>query len=206
MNKKKPKRELEVGHLKKFMEMLTALQVNIPFCDALEQIPGYAKFMKELLNGKCKLKDDENVALAEEYSAMIQCKLPPKLTDPCRFTIPIFIGTLKIDKALCDLGASINLMSLSMMMRLNCGEPKPTKMTLVDRSVTYPYEVLEDVLVKLDDLLFSIDFVILDMPEDTETPLLLGRPFLATSRELIDVQRGELVLRFNKEQVMFNFF
>ncbi|XP_050887131.1 uncharacterized protein LOC127092322 [Lathyrus oleraceus] len=82
LNKKKQKREMEVGQFKKFMEMLTALQVNVPFCDALEQMSMYAKFMKELLNGKRKLKDDENVALAEECSTMIQCKLPPKLIDP----------------------------------------------------------------------------------------------------------------------------
>ncbi|XP_050916630.1 uncharacterized protein LOC127131760 [Lathyrus oleraceus] len=151
----------------------------------------YAKFMKEMLNGKRKLRDDENVALAKECSAIIERKLPPKLIDPRRFTIPIFIGSLKIGKALCDLAASINLMSLAMMRKLNCGEPKPTKMslTLADRFVTYPYGVLEDVLVKVDDLLFPTDFIILDIPEDTETPLLLGRPFLATNRTLIDMER-----------------
>ena len=99
-------------------------------------------------------------------------------------------------------------MSLSMMIKLNYGEPKPTKMTLTpaDRSVTYPYGVWKDVLVKVDDLLFPIDFIILDMPEDVETPLLLGRPFLAIRRALIDVERGELILRFNKEQLIFHIF
>ena len=190
---------MEVGQFKKFMEMLTALQVNIPFCDALEQIPLYIKFMEELLNGKCEWNDDENVALIEECSDIIQHKLLTKLTDPGRFTIPCSIGSLKIGQALCDLWANINLMSLSMMKKLNCGEPKPTKMTLTlaDRSVTYPYGVLEYVLVKVDDLLFPADFVILDMSEDVETPLLLGRPFLYTGRSLVDVQRGELILQFN---------
>ncbi|XP_050896670.1 uncharacterized protein LOC127103457 [Lathyrus oleraceus] len=147
-------------------------------------MPVYDKFMKELLNGKRKFKDDENVALAEECSAIIQCKLKPKLTDP---------GTL------C-LGASINLMSLSMMRKLNCGEPKTTKMTLTlsGRSITYPYGVVEDVLVKVDNLLFPADFVNLDMPEDAEIPLLLGRPFLATRIALMDVEREGLILRFNK--------
>lgn len=170
--KKKPNRKLEVGKFKKFMEILTALQVNIPFCDALEQMPVYVKFIKELLNGKCKFKEDENVALAEECSTIIQCKLLPKLTDPGRFIIPCSIGSLKIGQALCDLGASIKLKSLSMTKKLNYGEPKPTKMTLTlgDRSVTYPYGVLEEVWVRVDDLLFPADFVILDMPEDDETP------------------------------------
>ncbi|XP_050920394.1 uncharacterized protein LOC127138032 [Lathyrus oleraceus] len=171
LNKKKPKIKMEVGKFKKFMEMLTALQVNIPFCDALKKILVYAKFMKEILN------------------------------DPGRFTIPCSIGSLKIGQTLCDLGDSINLMSLSMMRKLNYGEPKPKKMTLTlaDRFVTYPYEVLEDVLVKIDDLPFPADFVILDMLEDTEIPLLLGIPFLATCRVLTDVEIRELVLWFNKE-------
>lgn len=124
--------------------MLTMLQVNIIFCDALEQMPVCAKLMKELLNGKRKFKDDENVALGEEYGAIIQRKLPPKLTDPDRFTIPCSIDSLKIGQALCELGASINLMPLSMMKKLNYGEPNPSKMTLTltDISVTYPYGVL----------------------------------------------------------------
>jgi hypothetical protein len=99
-------------------------------------------------------------------------------------------------------------MSLSIVKKLGCGEPKPTKMTLTlaDRSITYPYGVLEDVLVKVNDLFFPADFVILDMNEDSEIPLLLGRPFLATGRALIDVELGELMLRFQDEQVIFNVF
>lgn len=87
-------------------------------------------------------------------------------------------------------------------------EPKPTKMTLTlaDLSVTYPYGVLEDVLVKVDDLLFPDNFIILDTPKDTEAPLLSGRHFLATGRALINMERGELVLWFNKEQVIFDIF
>ncbi|XP_050896569.1 uncharacterized protein LOC127103346 [Lathyrus oleraceus] len=154
-------------------------------------MPVYAKFMKELLNGKHGFKDDENVDLAEECSAIIQCKLPPKLTDPCRFTIPCSIGSLNIGQALCDSGESINLMSPSMMKKLNYEELKPMKMnlTLADRSVTYPYGVLEDVLLRVDDLFFPVDFVILDMPEDAETSLLLGRHLLTIGRVLIDVKR-----------------
>lgn len=82
--------------------MFIVLQVNILFCDALEQMAVYAKFMKELLNGKHKLNGDENIALAEEYSDIIQWKLPPKLIDPGRFIIPCSIGSLKICQKLCD--------------------------------------------------------------------------------------------------------
>ncbi|MCI05514.1 hypothetical protein A2U01_0026567, partial [Trifolium medium] len=169
----KKKKEKEEGQFKKFMELFTKLQVNIPFGEALEQMTVYAKFMKDLLSRKRKLRDDENIALSKECSAILQRKLPPKLKDPGSFTIPCSIGDLKTGRALCDLGASINLMPLSMMKKLNCGEPKPTKMTLTlaDRSITYPYGVLEDVFVKVNNLLFPADFVILDMDEDSEVPL-----------------------------------
>lgn len=99
-------------------------------------------------------------------------------------------------------------MPLSMIKRLGCGDPKSSHMTLtlVDHLVTYPYEILEDVLVTVDDLVFPTNFVILDMPEDVETPLTLGRPFMETRRALSDVYLGELASRFNKEKVFFNMF
>lgn len=129
------------------------------------KFPVYEKFMKQLINGKRKLKDDENVALVEECSVIIKRKLPPKLTDLGRFTTPCSIGSLKISQTLYDLGESIHLMPLYMMKKLNYGELKPMKMTLTlaDSSVTYHYGVLDDVLVRVGDLLFPTDFVILDM-------------------------------------------
>jgi len=104
------------------MELFSQLQVNIPFREALEQMPIYAIFMKELLTGRRKPKDDENIALSENCSAILQRKLPPKLKDPGAFTIPCTIGKVNVGRALCDLGASINLMPLSMMKKLGCGE------------------------------------------------------------------------------------
>ncbi|XP_050877652.1 uncharacterized protein LOC127081447 [Lathyrus oleraceus] len=164
--------------------------------------------MKELLLGKRKLKDYENISLEKECSAIIQRNLPPKLTDPGRFIIPCSIGSLTISSALCDLEANINLMLLSMMRKLKYGEPKPTHMmlTLADRSIAYPYGILEDVMVKVDDLVFPIYFMILYMPEDSEIPLLLGRPFLGTCKAIIDVEMWELVLNFNNEKFVFNMF
>ncbi|XP_039683011.1 uncharacterized protein [Medicago truncatula] len=171
-------------------------------------MPVYAKFMKEMLTGRRKPKDDENISLSENCSAILQRKLPPKLKDSGAFTIPCSIGPVDIGRALCDLGANINLMPLSMMKKLGGGEPKPTRMTLTlaDRSISYLFGVLEDVLVKVNDLVFPADFVILDMDEDEDMPLILGRPFLATGRALIDVEMGQLMLRFHNEQVVFNIF
>jgi len=202
------KKKKEESQFKKFMELFSQLQVNISSGEALDQMLVYAKFMKELLTGRRKPKDDENIALSENCSAILQKKLPPKLKDPGAFTIPCSIGPVDIGRALYDLGASIYLMPLSMMKKLGCGEPKPTRMTLtlVDRSISYHFGVLEDVLVKVNELVFPANFVILDMAEDEVMLLILRRSFLATGRALIDVEMGQLMLRFHNEQVVFNIF
>ncbi|CAJ2637261.1 unnamed protein product [Trifolium pratense] len=176
---------------------------------ALEQMPSYAKFLKELLTKKRKPLDDEMVSMTEECSALIQRKLPQKKKDPGSFTIPCSIGDLTIGKALCDLGASVNLMPLSMMKKIPGAVAKPTKMSLslADRSIVYPEGILHDVLVRVAGFVFPADFVVLDMEEDKNwEPLLLGRPFLATGRALIDVELGELMLRTDGEQILFNVF
>lgn len=186
--------------------MFKKLHINIPFADALAQMPSYAKFMKDILSNKRKLEDHETVMLTEECSAILQNKLPPKSKDPGSFTISCAIGDLSFGKALCDLGASINLMPLSIFQKLGIGEPKATTVSLqlADRSIKYPRGVVEDVLVKVDKFIFPADFIILDMEEDNDIPILLGRPFLATGRALIDVQEGKLILRVQDEQVTFN--
>ncbi|XP_022863492.1 uncharacterized protein LOC111383608 [Olea europaea var. sylvestris] len=144
----------------------------------------------------------------QECSAILQKKLPQKRKDPGSFTIPCTIGSSSFDKGLCDLGASINLMPLSIFKKLGLGEVKPTTVTLqlADRSLTYPRGIIEDVLVKVDKFIFPVDFVVLDMEEDQEIPLIFGRPFLATGRALIDVQGGHLTLRVNEEEVRFNIY
>jgi hypothetical protein len=112
------------------------------------------------------------------------------------------------EKALCDLGASINLMPLFIFKKLGLGEAKPTTVTLqlADKSLKHPRGIIEDVLVKVGKFIFSVDFIILDMEEDNEIPILHGRPFLATEGALIDVKKGELRLRVNEEEVIFNVF
>ncbi|XP_050909225.1 uncharacterized protein LOC127123002 [Lathyrus oleraceus] len=114
-------------------------------------MPSYAKFLKEIPSNKKKLGDDETVMLISEYSAIIQNNVPPKLKDPGSFSIPCVIGKFIIDKALCDLGASVSLMPLSTCEKLNLGELTPTKMSLqlVDRSVKYPMGMLENVPVRI---------------------------------------------------------
>ena len=99
-------------------------------------------------------------------------------------------------------------MPLSVFKKLGLTEPKPTNMSLqlADRTITYPRGIVEDVLVKVDKLIFPADFVILDFEEDEKIPIILGRPFLATGRTMIDVQKGELSMKVHDQKVTFNVF
>ena len=130
--------------------MFKKLEINIPFADALAQMPNYVKFMKEIMSNKRKLEAYGIVNLFENCSAIIQRKLLEKLKDPVSFTILCIIEEHNFSQALCYLGASINLMSYSVAKRLNLGEIKPTTLSLqmVDRSLAYPKGIFEDVLVK----------------------------------------------------------
>ena len=146
--------------------------------------------------------------MTEECSAILQKKLPAKCKDPGSFTIPCTIGNIEFSKALCDLGASINLMPLSIFKKLGLGEPTPTNVSLfmADRSVKFHVGIIENVLVKVDTLVFPVDFLILDMEEDKEVPIILGRPFLATGKALVDVQSEEMKFRFQNDEVKFKMF
>ena len=190
------------------MEVFKKLHINIPFANALEQMPSYVKFMKDILSQKRRLADFKIVNLIEECSAILQRKLPQKLKDPGSFTIPCSIGNAIFERDLCDLGANINFMPLSIFRRLGLGEACPTTVTfqLADRSLKHPRGVIEYVLVKVDKFIFPIDFIVLDMEEDKEIPIILGKPFLGTGRAMIDVQRGELKLTVQEDVVKFNVF
>ncbi|PHT31476.1 hypothetical protein CQW23_27813 [Capsicum baccatum] len=187
------------------MTMLKKLTINIPLVEALEQMPGYAKFMKDILTKKraasYELKDDVHHCSAIATRSIVQ-----KKADPGAFTIPCTVESLKFTKALCDLGASINLMPLSIYKKLGLGDPTPTNMRLVmaDRSVKRPVGILNDVLVKVSSFIFPADFVIQDYKEDSEVPIILGRPFLATGSVLIDMKDNELLFRINDEVVRFD--
>ncbi|XP_073222517.1 uncharacterized protein [Cicer arietinum] len=184
---------------------LEKLKINIPFAKELEQMSTYAKFMKEILSKKRKI-GGETVMLTEECSAILQRKLPTKLKDPESFSIPYAIGNRTFWKALCDLGASVSLMPLSIYKKLGIGKVKDTQLMLqfADRSMKHPYGVVEDVLVKVIKFIFPMDFVVLDMEEDNDIPFILGKPFLETVRAMIDVADGTLTLKVNEETVTFN--
>ncbi|XP_048229379.1 uncharacterized protein LOC125369937 [Ricinus communis] len=166
----------------------------------------YVKFLKEILSNKRKFEDLAFVMLNEECSAIFQNKLSKKKYDRGSFTIPCIIGDLTISDALAYLRASINVLSYNLFAKLGLAEIKPTRMSiqLVDRSVKYPRGVVENVLVKVDKFIFPIDFVILDMDGESSVILIPGRPFLATSRAIINVCHGKLELRVEDETVTFD--
>ncbi|KAK9053220.1 hypothetical protein SSX86_029852 [Deinandra increscens subsp. villosa] len=199
-------REDEEEQHRKFIDILKQLHINIPIVEALVHMPKYLKFLKNMLSSKKKIRNFPQVTLSEECSSIIQNKLPHKLSDPGSFTILCTLGSLTVRNALADLGASINLMPYSIFKQLNLSEPKPTRMRIqvADRSIKFPRGVNENVLVKIDRFVFPVDFVVLDMIEDTNVPFILGRPFLATAGALVDVQKGTLTLRVDDEAVTFN--
>ena len=133
----------------------------------------YVKFLKEILSKKKKVAEEGIVNLTATCSAVIQRSLSAKMKDPSSFTIPCSIGKYEFKKALCDFGANINLMPLSVVHRLNLGELLPTTITLqmANRSMAQPEGVLEDVLVKVGKFIFHVDFVIMKMEEDTQVPI-----------------------------------
>src|SRR3954469_18044670 len=136
--------------------------------------------MKDIIS-KRRTIDSDPIILTETCSAILQgMKIPIKKRDRGSVTTPCAIGDRSLKKALIGLGASVSLMPLSIYKRLGIGKVQDTRVTLqfADQSVKTPYGVVEDVLVKIDKFMFPVDFVILEMPEDEEIPIILGRPFL----------------------------
>ncbi|KAF3679943.1 putative intracellular protein transport protein USO1-like [Capsicum annuum] len=188
----------------KFMAIMKQLTVNVPLIEALEQMPNYAKFMKELLTKKRKVSF-EPVDNIYHCGAVSSQSLVQKKPDPGAFTVPCIVGSIKFTKDLCDLGESINLMPLDICKKLGLREPTPTTMRLVmaDRLVKRPVGILQDVPVKVDDFILPVNFVILDCDVDFEVPIFLGRPLLATERVLVDMELNELKFRYGKKEARF---
>ncbi|XP_075099105.1 uncharacterized protein LOC142175985 [Nicotiana tabacum] len=176
------KREKLDSQFAKYLDILKQIHINIPFTDALLQMPSYAKFLKEILSNKRKLDEVSVVMLTEKCSVILQNKLPQNLGDPDSFTISCTLGGVYFEKALCDSRASINLMPFSIFIKLNLGEMKDIGVYLqfADQSNKKPKGIIENMLVRVDKFVFPIDFIVLEMKEYPDEPIILGRPFLAT--------------------------
>ena len=194
------------------LEVLRQVKVNIPLLDIIKQVPSYAKFLKDLCTIKKGLGIEKKAFLTEQVSAIIQSKNPVKYKDPGSPAISVNIGGTCIDKSLLDLGASVNLLAYSVYKKLGLGELKPTNinLSLADRSVKIPKGLVEDVLVKVDKFYYLVDFVVLDTEPiekgPNHVPIILGRPFLATTNAIINCRNGVMQLTFGNMTLELNIF
>nr|GEX74324.1 reverse transcriptase domain-containing protein [Tanacetum cinerariifolium] len=186
----------------KFMKIFRDLHFELSFADSLVHMPKFAPMFKKLLNNKDKFIELTKTPLNENYSAVVLKKLPEKLGDPGRFLIPCDFLQFNC-LALANLGASINLMPLSIWKKLRLPALNDTKMVLelADRTISKPTGVAENVFVKIGKFYFPADFVVLDFIAYTRVPLILGRPFLSTAHALIDVYEGEIILRHDEQSL-----
>ncbi|GKB84459.1 ribonuclease H-like domain-containing protein [Tanacetum coccineum] len=146
-------------------------------------------------------KEAQDVKILDAYDHT----LPQKEKDPGSFTLPCFIHNIYFDKALVDLGASVSVMPFSTYTNLGLGILSHTRLTieLADRTIKQPRGITENVLVRIGKFIFPIDFIILDIPEDDDVPLILGRPFLSTAHSKIDVFKRKITLRVGEEKLVF---
>ena len=194
------------------LEVLRQVKVNIPLLDVIKQVPTYAKFLKDLCTVKRGLNVNKKAFLSKQVSAIIECKTPVKYKDPGCPTISVNIGGISVEKALLDLGASVNLLPYSMYKQLGLGELEPTSITLslADRSIKIPKGTIEDVLIQVDRFYYLVEFVVLDTEPAAvganHVPIILGRPFLATSNAIINCRNGVMQLTFGNMTLELNIF
>ncbi|XP_026459761.1 uncharacterized protein LOC113360469 [Papaver somniferum] len=177
---------------KDILDVFHQVKINIPLLSMIKQFPAYAKFLKDLCTIKRKHNVQKKAFLTEQISSILQHNTPPKYKDPGCPTISCIIGDFMIKQALFDLGASVNLLPFSVYEQLGLGELKPTSVTLqlADISVKVPRGIVENVLIQIDKFYYPVDFIVLDTQPvanaSKEIPVILGRPFLATSNALIN--------------------
>ncbi|CAM8972607.1 unnamed protein product [Rhodiola kirilowii] len=196
---------------KDVFELFSKVEINIPLLEAIKQIPRYAMFLKELCTNRRRSTRDDQEQMSKNVSAVIQRKVPPKCGDPGTYTIPCTIGNIRIENCILDLGASINVLPFSIYSCLKIGPLKPTGLIiqLADRSCKQPEGKIEDVLVQVGKLVFPADFYVLKMENGGPTdhaPILLGRPFLKTSKKKIDCGSGMLSMEVEGEVFSFDIF
>nr|GEZ16543.1 reverse transcriptase domain-containing protein [Tanacetum cinerariifolium] len=188
-------------------ELPSHKDIQPSFADALVYMPKFAPMFKKLLNNKDKLIELTKTPLNENCSAVVLKKHPEKLGDPRRFLIPCDFSEFDNCLALADLGASINLMPLSIWKKLRLPTLNDTKMVLklADQTISKPTGVAENVFVKVGKFYFPADFVVLNFVADPRVPLILGRPFLSTAHAIINVYEREIIIRQNQQSLTIQY-
>ncbi|XP_054817817.1 uncharacterized protein LOC129317530 [Prosopis cineraria] len=189
-------------------DMLKKVEVNIPLLEMIKSMPKCAKFLKELCTNKRGFKPLATVQMSPNISAVFKPRLPLKCRDLGACTIPCQIGNVFIQEALIDLRAAINMMPTHIYSSLNLGGLQDCSviLQLADRSIRKPKGFLEDILVKVKDLVFPADFYVLDMQEGGQGILVLGRPFMMTSSTILNMKEGKLTMEFLDNMIEFNIF
>ncbi|RDX86908.1 Retrovirus-related Pol polyprotein, partial [Mucuna pruriens] len=194
-------------------------EINFPLLEAIKQILKYAKLVKDLCTYKRKkLKGGVEMGRSvsalikkKQVSALTQLVMPKKCRDHSTFIVPCTIGDCTFVDAVLDLGASINVMPSLVYKSLNFGdlEPAGVIIQLANKSIAHPLSIQEDVLLRINELIFPADFYVLDMkdePSSKGSTLILGRSFFMTARTKIDVHVGTLSMKFSDNMVQFNIF
>nr|GEU33863.1 hypothetical protein [Tanacetum cinerariifolium] len=185
-------------------ETFKQVNINLPLIDAIKQIPTYAKFLKDLCTQKRKPKATlpKKIDLTEHVSAVLSSSLPLKFKDPRAPLISVVVGNITIKKALLDLSASINILPVSLVDKYDLGTvcKTDTIIFLADRSTKIPRGILKDVIMKLDDFYYLVDFFVMD----TESPykgvqpnIILGQPFLGMIDARINCRIGAMDIAFD---------
>src|SRR3954454_9879525 len=171
--------------------------LQIPLTDAIK-LPPYSKYMEDIVSKNLKILTEEIFTMLANYS--FNGKVPKKLGAPGTPTIPCSIKNNYFKTALCDLGAGVSVMPFSLYKRLDLEKLIPTDISLqmADKSTTLPIGICEDVLVQVaHHCMILTDFVVLDMHEDDNMSIILGRPFLNTAGAVIDCNQGKVVVNVN---------
>eukprot|EP00257_Ricinus_communis_P020552 XP_015579803.1 uncharacterized protein LOC107261909 [Ricinus communis] len=187
--------------------VIEPLQATCTFSTTIStEMPSYAKFLKDMLSNERKIEENATVLLTAECSAILQNKLPKKLEDPMSYSILVKRGDIEIKKALCDLGASVSLMPLLICKKLHMGELKPTciSLQLADRSVKFPLGILEDVPLRVGNFFIPCDYMVMEMEEDVQVPIIIGRPFLATAGATIDIKNRKITFEVGDEKMEYS--
>ncbi|GKA64779.1 reverse transcriptase domain-containing protein [Tanacetum coccineum] len=168
-------RDKASNQMEKIFQIIQDLCFDISFADALLLMPRFAPTIRNLLMNKEKLLELAKIPLNENCSAMLLKKLPKKLGDLGKFLIPCNFSGMDVCHALSDIGASINLMPLSIWKKLSLPELTPTRMTLelADRSITHPKRLAEDVYVKLKEYQSHLEYAYLE--ENDKLPVIIAK-------------------------------
>nr|GEU52223.1 hypothetical protein [Tanacetum cinerariifolium] len=200
-------------HSEDMWETFKQVKINLPLIDAIKQPSAYAKFLKDLCTQKRKLKATlpKKIDLTKHVSAVLSNSLPPKFKDPVASLILVVVGNITIKKSLLDLGVSIDILPASLVDKYDLGTLRKTDtiISLADRSTKIPKGILEDVIVKVDDFYYPVDFFVMDtesLYKDVQPNIILGRPFLATIDARINCQTGTKDIAFGNRKLRLNVF